>query len=146
MFEAFSKYSDFSGRAGRSEFWLFQLLNVLVLAFSFGILIAGAGGASLEDYGRASAASTSFLFGAALLGFWLLISFIPNLAVTVRRFHDHNISGWWYLGLFVVSFIPYIGWLASLAMLWVFVRGGTWGPNSYGPDPVNPWRNNPTFA
>src|SRR3954454_10015617 len=146
MFEAFSNYSDFSGRAGRSEYWLFQLLHMMVIAFSLAILFAGAGGASLEDFQHAGAASGAFMFGAVLLVFWLLISFIPNIAVTVRRFHDHNISGWWYVGLTVFGFIPYIGFLASLGMLWVLVRGGTWGPNNYGPDPISPWRGNTTFA
>jgi len=146
MFAAFNNYTDFSGRANRSEFWLFQLLNMIVIVFSFGIIFAGAGGASLEDYGHLGSASASFMGGAGLLVFWLLISFIPNMAVTVRRFHDHNISGWWYLGLAAVGLIPYIGFLASLATLWVLVRGGTWGPNNYGPDSVNPWRGNTTFA
>jgi uncharacterized membrane protein YhaH (DUF805 family) len=146
MFEAFSNYSDFSGRASRSEYWLFQLLNLIVIVFAFGFVLVGAGGASLEDYGRVGAASTSFVIGAVLLVFWLLISFIPGIAVTIRRFHDHNISGWWYLGLVVVGLIPYIGIVANLGLLWVLVRGGTWGPNNYGPDPVNPWRGNTTFA
>ena len=76
----------------------------------------------------------------------MLVATIPAIAVAVRRFHDHNISGWWYLGLLVLGFIPYLGLLANLGLLWVLVRGGTWGPNRYGPDPINPWRNNPTFA
>jgi uncharacterized membrane protein YhaH (DUF805 family) len=146
MFEAFNNYSDFSGRASRSEYWMFQLLNLIVVGFSLAIILAGAGGASLEDYGRLGAASGSFMTGACILAFWLLISFIPNIAVHVRRFHDHNISGWWYVGLVVVGFIPFIGLLANLAILWVLVRGGTWGPNYYGPDPINPWRGNTTFA
>ena len=125
--------------------WLVVLVAVLGCERKTG-RNAGAGGASLEDYGHLGSASASFMGGAGLLVFWLLISFIPNMAVTVRRFHDHNISGWWYLGLAVVGLIPYIGVLASLATLWVLVRGGTWGPNNYGPDSVNPWRGNTTFA
>ena len=132
MFEAFNNYSDFSGRASRTEFWLFQLLNLGALLICTALLVIGEGG-------------TRFL-GIGLLVFWVLIAFVPNLSVTVRRFHDHNISGWWALGLYVVGLIPYIGLLANLGMLWVLVRGGTWGPNNYGPDPINPWRSNPTFA
>ena len=142
MFEAFSNYADFSGRAGRSEFWLFQLLNLLVFGFA-GFLILVGGGAS---YSPGGGAGGMFFFGAVVLGFWVLVATIPGLAVSVRRFHDHNVSGWWYVGLLLFSLLPYIGLLASLGMLWVFVRGGTWGPNNYGPDPVNPWRNSPTFA
>ena len=76
----------------------------------------------------------------------MLIAFIPSIAVTVRRFHDHNISGWWYLGLLLFGLIPFVGLLANLGLLWVLVRGGTWGPNRYGPDPVNPWRGSTVFA
>ncbi|MFL6729835.1 MAG: DUF805 domain-containing protein [Sphingomicrobium sp.] len=140
MFEAFSNYSDFSGRASRSEFWLFQLLNFIVMIFALLMILFG-GGASVGGGGGGL-----FFTGAAMLVFWLLIAFIPNLAVTVRRFHDHNISGWWYLGLVLFGLIPFVGLLANLGLLWVLVRGGTWGPNRFGPDPVNPWRNNPTFA
>ena len=139
MFEAFSNYSDFSGRASRSEYWLFQLLNLIVLIVTLPMILLG-GAASVGQGGGL------FFTGAALFAFWVLIAFIPNVAVTVRRFHDHNISGWWYLGLLVFGLIPFVGLLANLGLLWVLVRGGTWGPNRYGPDPVNPWRNNPTFA
>jgi uncharacterized membrane protein YhaH (DUF805 family) len=145
MFEAFSNYSDFSGRAGRSEYWLFQLLNMMVVGFAMLLILIG-GGASYAQTGGAGGGGGAFFFGAAMLGFWVLVATIPAIAVTVRRFHDHNISGWWYLLLLALNLIPYIGFLASLATLWVLVRGGTWGPNDYGPDPVNPWRNSPTFA
>ena len=139
MFEAFSNYSDFSGRASRSEYWLFQLLNLIVLVVTLPMILLG-GGMSVGEGGGL------FFTGAAIFVFWVLIAFIPNLAVTVRRFHDHNISGWWYLGLLLFGLIPFVGLLANLGLLWVLVRGGTWGPNRFGPDPVNPWRNNPTFA
>ena len=142
MFEAFSNYSDFSGRASRSEYWLFQLLNMLVIGFALILILIGGGSA----YGQPGGAGGMFFFGAAVLALWVLVATIPAIAVAVRRFHDHNISGWWYLGLLVLGFIPYLGLLANLGLLWVLVRGGTWGPNRYGPDPINPWRNNPTFA
>jgi uncharacterized membrane protein YhaH (DUF805 family) len=137
MFEAFSNYSDFSGRARRSEYWQFQLLNLFVLGFGTILILAG-GGASYPQNGGGGGA---FFLGAVIVGFWVLVATVPAIAVTVRRFHDHNISGWWYVLLLALSLIPYLGVLASLAILWVLVRGGTWGPNDYGPDPVNPWRN-----
>ena len=43
MFEAFNNYADFSGRASRSEYWWFQLLNLLVVvpaAFLVGVGMA----------------------------------------------------------------------------------------------------------
>lgn len=128
MFEAFSNFSDFFGRAGRSEFWLFQLFNLFVLMVISIIVAMGMVG------GKPSG------FGIGLLVFLALIAFVPALSVTVRRFHDHDLSGWWYLGFFVVGFIPYVGIASSLLLLWIFIRAGTPGPNRFGPDPINPWR------
>jgi uncharacterized membrane protein YhaH (DUF805 family) len=137
MFEAFNNYSNFAGRARRSEYWLFQLLNLIVIGFA-GLLILFGGG---QEFAKGNQSGGGmFLFGAALLAFWGLIAFVPSLAVGVRRFHDHGVSGWWYGGLLLVSLIPYVGILASLALLWTTARPGTWGPNYFGPDPINPWR------
>ena len=136
MFEAFGKYSDFSGRASRSEYWLFQLLNTIVMGFALMMVLLGGGMEFRQDGGSGDL----FLFGVALVAFWALISFVPHLAVSVRRFHDHGVSGWWYGGLMLFSLVPYVGLLASLALLITMVRSGTWGPNYFGPDPVNPWR------
>ena len=137
MFEAFSNYADFSGRARRSEYWLFQLLNLIVLAFA-GLLILFGGGQQFVAGGQSG--GTMFFLGVAILAFWVLIALVPSVAVGVRRFHDHGVSGWWYVGLLLVGLIPYVGILASLALLWTTARQGTWGPNYFGPDPVNPWR------
>jgi uncharacterized membrane protein YhaH (DUF805 family) len=132
MFEAFNNYADFSGRASRSEFWLFQLLNMFVVLAATALIVIGEGG--------------TFVVGVGILALWVLIAFVPALAVTVRRFHDHNISGWWAVVLYALGLIPYVGVLANLGMLWVVARGGTWGPNNYGPDPVNPWRSGASLA
>ena len=44
-------------------------------------------------------------------------------------------SGWWYLGLIVLSLIPVVGFIASIAMLVLMVLPGTAGPNRFGNDP-----------
>lgn len=54
--------------------------------------------------------------------------FIPSLAVTVRRFHDQDRSGWFVL----IGIIPYIG---SLIVLVFMMLDGTEGENRFGPDP-----------
>ena len=69
------------------------------------------------------------LMGLALL--WALIIFIPNLAVTIRRFHDQDKSGWFYL----LAFIPFVGGLILLVFMFL---EGTRGPNRFGPDPKGP--------
>ena len=66
-------------------------------------------------------------------------SLIPSIAVTVRRLHDRDMSGWWYLGLAVASAIPLVGFAASIALFVLMVLPGTDGGNRFGPDPKNPY-------
>lgn len=131
MFVAFNNYADFSGRASRSEYWQFQLLNFIVMFVASFLAAFGSG---------LGPSSATFMFGVVLGVFWILISAVPNIAVTVRRFHDHNVSGWWYPGRLLLGLIPYVGILAILFLLITMARAGSWGPNRFGPDPVNPWR------
>jgi uncharacterized membrane protein YhaH (DUF805 family) len=63
-----------------------------------------------------------------LLVLYSLAIFIPNLAVIVRRLHDQDKSGWWFL----IGFVPIIG---GIWLLILYLTDGTPGPNQYGPDP-----------
>jgi uncharacterized membrane protein YhaH (DUF805 family) len=103
------QYADFNGRARRTEFWMFVLFNII---FSIA--------ANVLDY----------LFGTygVFSGIYALAMFIPGLAVSVRRLHDVNKSGW----MLLVGLIPVIG-LIWLLILWV--TEGTPGENQYGPNP-----------
>jgi uncharacterized membrane protein YhaH (DUF805 family) len=55
--------------------------------------------------------------------------FIPSIAVGVRRLHDIDRSGWWWL----LWFVPIVGWIIML--IWV-CSGGTAGMNRFGRDPL----------
>ncbi len=69
---------------------------------------------------------------------FVLVIILPSLAVTVRRLHDVNKSGWMVL----ISFIPIIG------AIWLFVlttSDGTIGDNDYGPDPKGRMMGNPNI-
>ncbi|AYA41371.1 DUF805 domain-containing protein [Xenorhabdus nematophila] len=57
--------------------------------------------------------------GIALLAVYSIVTLIPNLAVTVRRLHDTNHSGWWLL----ISIIPF----ASIVLLVFYCTEGTTG-------------------
>ncbi len=103
------KYADFSGRARRAEYWWFTL--VYIIAAIVVLVIDLAVGASFILY---------LLFIAA--------TFIPGLAMVVRRLHDTNRSGWWYL----VTFVPLVG---SFILLYFLVTDGTQGQNRYGRSP-----------
>src|SRR5690606_5884970 len=85
-----------------------------------------------------------FWIGLVALCLWALATIIPSLAVTVRRLHDRNMSGWYLVGFVVaaviVNLIPVIGPLLYLAMVigWIVILAmpGTQGPNKYGSDPL----------
>jgi uncharacterized membrane protein YhaH (DUF805 family) len=111
----FSNYVTFSGRAARSEFWYWTLFVVLV-TIAAGILDRG-----LFDFDEPT---TTGVFGPLVS----LIFFLPGLAVSVRRLHDLDRSGWWLL--LVLTVIGVI-----LLIIWDFIKG-TAGPNRFGPDPL----------
>lgn len=139
MILPFKRYAEFSGRSRRMEFWMFTLLNVIVYTVLMMIVFGAAGMASLADPATAEAG-----FGAMFGGLGLLIVvyglavLIPSIAVTVRRLHDRDMSGWWYLGVIVASMIPVIGFLVPIAFLVLMALPGTPGPNRFGPDPKDP--------
>lgn len=126
MILPYKRYADFSGRSQRREYWMFQLLFVLVLIvgafFVFGL------GTSANAIGDDQGLSAVGIAGAILVAVFALGSIIPSIGVTVRRFHDQDKSGWFYL----ISFIPYIGgWIVIVFMC----IDGTHGENQYGLDP-----------
>ena len=130
------RYAEFSGRSRRTEFWMFFLFQLIVYAvlavIAFGVLGAG------MAYDPADPMSVySGLFGGAglLILLWGLVTLIPSIAVSVRRLHDRDMSGWWYLGFIVGSLIPIVGFLVSIAYLVLMALPGTPGPNRFGPDP-----------
>lgn len=104
----FFHYAVFEGRARRSEFWYFQLFQFLVL-FALGIL------------------SVTGIF-AVLVPIFYLACFIPNLAVSWRRFHDIGRSGLWSF----ISYIPIVGII--LVIVWLS-QDSQPGDNQDGPNP-----------
>jgi uncharacterized membrane protein YhaH (DUF805 family) len=114
----FRKYADFSGRASRSEYWwwaLFAFLVYVVARVLDELIFPGSGrfGGSYMTFGILSG-----IMGLAL--------FLPNWAVAVRRLHDTDRSGWWYL----IIVIPLIGWIILIIFL---ASAGTSGVNRFGP-------------
>ena len=126
------KYATFQGRAARSEFWYFLLFVSIVGLVLMGLGFAMGGMNALE--GRSGGTLGLIFFG--LYGIFYLAILIPSIAVSVRRLHDRNMSGWWYLGMIVASLIPFVGFIASIAFLVIMCLKGTDGENKYGPDPL----------
>ena len=105
------KYATFNGRARRTEYWTFQLLSLLVIGAFFYI--------ETEVINQTEYMLTFFVSLALML---------PALAVTVRRMHDINNSGW----VLLVGIIPYIG---SFIILIMTLINSTPGENKYGANP-----------
>ena len=133
------RYAEFSGRSRRMEYWMFALLNVIVMTVIVTLLFAGGISLSALESGAApEAPGVLFWVGGLLMGLWVLAIIVPSVAVVVRRFHDRDMSGWWYLGFIVLSMIPVVGFIASIAMLVIFCLPGTPGANRFGLDPKDP--------
>ncbi len=130
------RYADFSGRSRRMEYWMFTLFNVLVL-LGLGIVLGAIGYATGSFQGSTPPTFFIILLGIVALGY-VAVFLVPSIAVVVRRLHDRDMSGWWYLGIIVASMIPIVGTLASIALLVLMVLPGTPGPNRFGPDPKDP--------
>lgn len=105
----YAKYATFSGRASRSEYWWFYLFFILVI------------------FALASLISISEIFGM-IYGLFILFSFIPTIAVGVRRLHDTDKSGWWIL----IGLVPFVG----LLLIYFLAIAGTLDDNRFGPAPT----------
>jgi uncharacterized membrane protein YhaH (DUF805 family) len=111
----FSHYVTFSGRAFRSEYWLWVLFTVI------GGLVTLTLDTAFFGYELGSASSP-------LTGIFNLITVLPSLALASRRLHDIDRTAWWLLiGLTVIGLILLIVW---------FCFKGTTGPNRFGPNPL----------
>lgn len=113
--EVLKKYAVFSGRARRKEYWFFVLFNIII-----SIVLAVIDGVT---------GSFSPEAGMGLLGgIYTLAVLIPGIAVSVRRLHDTERSGWWLL----IALVPLIG---AIVLLVFMVQDSKPGQNQYGPNP-----------
>jgi len=132
-FAALRKYAIFNGRSRRTEFWMFALINLLIVI-----------GLGVVDF-IYETPRLALIYGFAVL--------IPSLSVTVRRLHDTDRSGRWIL----ISLVPVAGWLSllffvglegrvrilsglipvigSLVLVCFMGQEGKSERNQYGPDP-----------
>ncbi|SEO47774.1 DUF805 domain-containing protein [Paenibacillus sp. OV219] len=104
-----TNYVGFQGRARRKEYWMFILINIII-----SVILS-----ILEN-----------LLGLSnlLSKLYSLFIFLPSLAVTVRRLHDTDKSGWWVL----IGLIPFVGFIVLLIFTCLDSDPGT---NRYGENP-----------
>jgi len=112
FFTVLKKYADFSGRSRRREYWMFVLANLIVAAI-LGIL------------SRIPILGLIFAIASGLYGLAVLI---PGIAVSIRRLHDTDRSGF----MLLLCLIPLVG---AIIVLYFAIQEGTQGENQYGPDP-----------
>lgn len=110
---AMRRYAEFSGRSSRAEFWQFVLVIVAVsiVANLLDVLVFGMPGG--ESVG---------LLG----GIVSLVHIVPGLAVSVRRLHDIDRTGWWVL----LGLVPIVGFIVLVVF---YATPGMRGGNRYGP-------------
>jgi uncharacterized membrane protein YhaH (DUF805 family) len=117
-------YANFQGRATRKEYWMFLLFNIL---FAVAAMIVDNMLGSVFTIGSGYD-EVSLGYGWVYLIYGLVL-LMPSWAVTVRRLHDTDRTGWWIL--FMI--IPLIGVIVFTIFL---CTDSTQGNNKYGPQPV----------
>ena len=107
------QYAVFEGRARRGEYWNFVLFNMIaaIVLAALDAIIAKTTGLTVNVLGT--------LYGLAVL--------VPSVAVTVRRLHDTNRSGWWVL----LALVPLVG----LVLIVFLVQESETAPNRFGRNP-----------
>lgn len=131
---AFRNYFNFRGRASRSEFWWWILLNTLISWFCSAFYMKSYISWMMNPGQSFDLLWSSFtpagIFGFSLAGLWTLATFIPSLSLVWRRLHDVGHSGAWYLLLLV----PVVNFVMVIVLLVWWCKGSE-GPNRFGPVP-----------
>ncbi|WP_076260133.1 DUF805 domain-containing protein [Intrasporangium flavum] len=104
-------YVGFSGRARRTEYWMFTLVNVII-------------GGVLNVLYNVTHSSIFYV----LYVLYFLAVLLPSIAVGIRRLHDTNRTGWWLL----IGLVPFVG---AIVLIVFFATEGNRGANQYGEDP-----------
>lgn len=108
-------YANFRGRVSREEYWKFMCVGILFSSAIFVLMVV-------------FNSPTAAIIFMSIFFIFVFGTYIPTLAITVRRLHDTNRSGWAYF----MSFIPFVGPIILMVYL---CSEGTLGANRYGPDP-----------
>jgi uncharacterized membrane protein YhaH (DUF805 family) len=116
------KYRILAGRARRKEYWMFTLWNSII------VIVLSAISAILAIFVDVGTNSSYGLFFFLLPVLYALAVLEPGITVAVRRLHDTNRSGWWFL----INLVPYIGGIIFLVFMCLDSQPGD---NQYGPNP-----------
>ncbi|URQ63453.1 DUF805 domain-containing protein [SAR86 cluster bacterium] len=141
----FKRYFDFEGRSSRAEYWWFVLFNYLIYIAAFILDIIIFGIAAMDE---------AFLFQ----GLWSLATLIGVISLGVRRLHDIDKTGFWFLYIYspLLVLVPallfdsggdFFAFLIVIALLAIFALAitvfvfsllpGTKGRNRFGENPLD---------
>ena len=137
--KGFTNCFDFQSRATRSELWYYYLFAELLTLVA--IMVDRLLGLSVRSFSILIDSQTiEFNIGPILIiSFFLTV--IPLTALRIRRLHDTNRSGYWYLAfilVYIISFfydrlslIVFFGYI-NLVIFWCIKSDN--GQNKYGPE------------
>ena len=115
--DVIKKYAQFSGRARRKEYWMFVLINAIISCVI----------SCIDNLAGFTISTGTSQIGILSLIYALFV-LVPSLAVSVRRMHDIDKSGWTIL----LGLIPIVG---TIILIVYACKAGTVGENKYGADP-----------
>lgn len=119
--DAIRHYADFNGRTKRKDYWMFMLVNfiIIVSALLMGLIILTI---TIDSFLAYLVMILMFIISIVYSGFILF----PLLSISVRRLHDQDRSG-----LFILFNV--IPWIGNLAVVILMALPGTPYDNRYGP-------------
>lgn len=112
----FSRYSDFTGRARRKEYWFLYLWNIIVF---LAISVVGVSLAMINP-------GVGIVFSYVLCGLYSLVMLVPGLSVFVRRIHDIN-HHWTYMLFLLIPIARYV-FLCIIIFQDSYPERNQWGP------------------
>jgi len=115
-----NNYANWDGRASRSEYWWFNLFNLIINI--------------VTDVIDSSLGMGMIAYGVGYVGFIAFLALLlPSIGVSVRRLHDLGKSGWWLL----IAIIPIVNFIGIFVILVFTLMEGEKQPNQYGEVPTN---------
>jgi len=133
LVSGFKNYVNFSGRSPRSAYW-YWVLWMIILGFVAGMLDAVIDVVLGSDHYITIGHNQYGPLGTIIT----LATFLPGLALCIRRLHDVDRSGWWFLIVLTIFGCIFV-------IYWACTKG-TAGPNRFGPDPLGGELNQPAAA
>ncbi len=126
-------YANFKGRASREEYWMFVLVNALIM-LPLAIVIAIEGEKNIYEFifnQLINSEKGKLFFITFIYVLYSIIITLPALAVKTRRLHDRGRTG----KLILLEYIPFLGFIATIILFVMCVLPGKAGENRYGHNP-----------